>query len=132
MGMQSVLSLPDRCEETTGGYDEGFRRGMAGNAHLYSHAAEGPLSGKISLKCTLGQPVLSEMAYYVRFKQGKRCRRVHFANISPEKPSFSAREYKIRRSCHCLARGPRVKEDEHAARSAQDDIPALTGEGGES
>lgn len=34
MGMQSVLSLPDRCEETTGGYDEGFRRGMAGNAHF--------------------------------------------------------------------------------------------------
>lgn len=33
-GEQVVLSLPDRCEETTGGYDEGFRRGMAGNAHF--------------------------------------------------------------------------------------------------
>lgn len=27
---------------------------------LYSHAAEGPLSGKISLKCTLGQPIMAK------------------------------------------------------------------------
>lgn len=60
MGMQSVLSLPDRCEEATGGYDEGFRRGMAGMRILYSHVAEGPLSGKISLKCTLGQPIMAK------------------------------------------------------------------------
>lgn len=70
---------------------------------LYPRATKERLSGRISLKCTLGQPVLSEMAYYVRFKQGKRCRRVHFANISPEKPGFPAREYKICESCHYLA-----------------------------
>ena len=69
---------------------------------LYPRATKERLSGRISLKCTLGQPVLSEMAYYVRFKQGKRCRRVHFANISPEKPGFPAREYKICESCHYL------------------------------
>lgn len=27
---------------------------------LYSHVAEGPLSGKISLKCTLGQPIMAK------------------------------------------------------------------------
>lgn len=27
---------------------------------LYSRAAEGPLSGKISLKCTLGQPIMAK------------------------------------------------------------------------
>lgn len=70
---------------------------------LYPRATKERLSGRISLKCTLGQPVLSEMAYYVRFKQGKRCRRVHFANISPEKSGFPAREYKICESCHYLA-----------------------------
>ena len=70
---------------------------------LYPRATKERLSGRISLKCTLGQPVLSEMAYYVRFKRGKRCRRVHFANISPEKPGFPAREYKICESCHYLA-----------------------------
>lgn len=69
---------------------------------LYPRATKERLSGRISLKCTLGQPVLSEMAYYVRFKQGKRCRTVHFANISPEKPGFPAREYKICESCHYL------------------------------
>ena len=70
---------------------------------LYPRATKERLSGRISLKCTLGQPVLLEMAYYVRFKQGKRCRTVHFANISPEKPGFPAREYKICESCHYLA-----------------------------
>ena len=70
---------------------------------LYPQATKERLSGRISPKCTLRQPVLSEMAYYARFKQGKRCRRVHFANISPEKPGFPAREYKICESCHYLA-----------------------------
>ncbi len=56
---------------------------------LYPRATKERLSGRISLKCTLGQPVLSEMAYYVRFKRGKRCRRVHFANISGRKARLS-------------------------------------------
>ena len=56
---------------------------------LYPRATKERLSGRISLKCTLGQPVLSEMAYYVRFKQGKRCRTVHFANISGRKARLS-------------------------------------------
>lgn len=60
MGMQSVLSLPDRCEETTGGYDEVSDEAWREMRILYSHAAEGPLSGKISLKCTLGQPIMAK------------------------------------------------------------------------
>lgn len=73
---------------------------------LYSRTTRERLSGKISLKCTLGQPFLAKSAYYVRFDQGKRCRRVHFANISPEKSGFSAREYKICESCHYLLLTP--------------------------
>lgn len=36
---------------------------------MYACAAEGPLSGKISLKCTLGQPILARMAYFALFKK---------------------------------------------------------------
>ena len=69
---------------------------------MYACAAEGPLSGKISLKCTLGQPILARMAYFVLFKMGKRCRGVHLANISPERSGFLARAYIMLVSCHSV------------------------------
>ena len=59
-GGQIVLSLPDRCEETTGGYEKVSDEAWREMRILYSHAAEGPLSGKISLKCTLGQPIMAK------------------------------------------------------------------------
>ncbi len=69
---------------------------------MHACAAEGPLSGKISLKCTLGQPILARMAYFVLFKMGKRCRGVHLANISPERSGFLARAYIMLVSCHSV------------------------------
>lgn len=52
-------------------------------SEMYSRTA---IFGKIDLLCT--------------HSGGKRCRRVHLANISPESRVFPALEYKIRRSCH--------------------------------
>ena len=69
---------------------------------MYARAAEGPLSGKISLKCTLGQPILARMAYFALFKMGKRCRGVHLANISPERSGFLARAYIMLVSCRAF------------------------------
>lgn len=69
---------------------------------MYACAAEGPLSGKISLKCTLGQPILARMAYFALFKMGKRCRGVHLANISPERSGFLARAYIMLVSCRAF------------------------------
>ena len=76
---------------------------------MYACAAEGPLSGKISLKCTLGQPILAGMAYFVLFKMGKRCRGVHLANISPERSGFLARAYIMLVSCHSVMFCPPVR-----------------------
>lgn len=110
----SVPSAPTRGKISSSGYDpvapstQSTRTGGQNitewqeTSIMYACAAEGPLSGKISLKCTLGQPILARMAYFALFKMGKRCRGVHLANISPERSGFLARAYIMLVSCRAF------------------------------
>ena len=70
---------------------------------MYSWAGKPVISGKISPKCTLGQPVLVKLTHFVRFELEKRCRRVHFGDILPESCLLTAQAYKICASCHAVS-----------------------------
>ena len=67
---------------------------------VFASAGKPVIYGKISPKCTLGQPVLAKLTHFVRFELEKRCRRVHFGDTLSESCFLTAQAYKMCASCH--------------------------------